>query len=111
MVDHDVLKQIHEGMEVKSADGERLGKIRRIWYGSDPLQHTDQCDEDVCSRLEVQQRDTTTYIPFNAIAKVPGKYVTLNVDAATINEKGWYRKPLWIQDEEPSPTPLRYTTR
>ncbi len=111
MADRNMLAQIREGMEVKSADGKQLGKIGRVWYGSDPLQRTDRCDEEVCSRLEVQQRHTTTYIPFNAISDVSGKCVTLNVDAATVNEKGWYRKPLWIQDEEPSPTPLRYTTR
>ncbi len=109
MVDPTLLAQVHEGMEVKSADGKRLGKIRRVWYGTDPLHSTARCDEDMCSRLEVQQRHTTTYIPYNAIAEVSGKCVTLKVDAATVNEKGWYRKPLWIEDEEPSPVPLRNT--
>ncbi len=102
-----LLTQIRERMQVRSADGQSLGRIQHIWYGLDPDQHNPRCDEEVCSRLEVQYHGNTFYIPFNAIAPVDRDAVVLTVDAATVDEKGWYRKPLWIDDTEPSSNPLR----
>ncbi len=106
MADSSILERIRPGMEVRSADGKTLGKVNEIWLGSDPINSSARCDEEVCSRLEVHRGDTTTYIPYNAIANVSGKVVTLTMDAATVSEKGWYRKPLWIQDETPPPGQL-----
>jgi hypothetical protein len=106
MVNSSILERVRPGMEVRSADGKMLGRISEVWLGSDPVSSTARCDEDVCSRLEVRREDAATYIPYNAIASVSGKIVTLAVDAATVSEKGWYRKPLWIQDETPPPGQL-----
>jgi hypothetical protein len=103
MTGYTLIGQIHEGMHVKTSDGVELGKITQVWVGTDPVVSSERCDEDVCSRLEVHHGTTTTYIPVNALATVAGKVVTLTVDAATVSEKGWYRKPRWIQDEPPPP--------
>ena len=102
-----LLTQLKEQMLVVSADEHFLGRIEHIWYGLDPDPHNPRCDEEVCSRLEVPYHGTTFYIPFNAIAHVSWDAVVLTVDAATVDEKGWYRKPSWIQDTEPSANPFR----
>ena len=99
--------RIREHMQVRSADGQALGRVRHIWYGLDPDQQHPRCDEEVCSRLEVDYQGTIFYIPFNAITHVGSDEVVLTVDAATVDEKGWYRKPRWIDDTEPSSNPLR----
>ncbi len=102
-----LLTRIREHMQVRAADGQSLGRIRHIWYGIDPDQHTPRCDEDVCSRIEVPYHGTTFYIPITAIADVDWDEVVLTVDAATVEETGWYRKPLWIDNTAPSSNPFR----
>ena len=81
------------------------GRCARCGVGSDPRQSSERCDEDECSRLEIQRGAARVYIPYNAIAEVAGKAVRLTLDAAAVNEKGWHRKPLWIEDDPP-PAPL-----
>jgi hypothetical protein len=49
------LDQIRPGMEVKTADGITLGTIAEVWVGSDPVDSATRWDDEVCSRLEVQQ--------------------------------------------------------
>jgi hypothetical protein len=76
-----------------------IGKVREVWIGLDPRHNSERCDEDECSRLEVHHGAATLYIPYNAIAEVARTSVRLSMDAATVTEKGWHRKPLWIQAE------------
>jgi hypothetical protein len=104
MTSESLLTRLRPGMVVQAADGQPLGKVREVWIGADPRHSSERCDEDECSRLEVHHGASTVYIPYNAIAEVGGKAVRLSVDAATVHEKGWYRKPLWIPEEAP---PLR----
>ena len=108
---HTLLTRIREHMPVRSADGQSIGRVQHIWYGGDPDAHHPRCDEEVCSRVEVQYHHMTFYIPVNAIAQVGWNEVVLSVDAATIDEKGWYRKPRWIDDTEPAVTPFRPSSR
>ncbi len=103
MASSNLLAQVREGMEVLSADGKKVGKIDQVWIGTDPAAGSVWCDEDICSRLEVHHAAERFYIPFNAIAAVSGRTVTLNVDAATVHEKGWYRQPVWIVPGEEFP--------
>ncbi len=99
MSTESMLTRIRPGMHVQSADGQPIGKVREVWIGSDPRHSSERCDEDECSRLEVQRGAAPVYIPYNAIAEVAGKAVRLGMDAAAVTEKGWHRKPLWIVDE------------
>ena len=103
MASSNLLAQVREGMEVRSADVKKVGKIDQVWIGTDPAAGSVWCDEDVCSRLEVHHGHERFYIPFNAIADVSGRTVTLNVDAVTVHEKGWYRRPAWIVPDEEFP--------
>ncbi len=99
MTTGNILTQVRQGMQVHTADGVTLGKIREIWYGTDPTERDPRCDEEVCSRLEVHHgvlHREVLYIPYNAIADVSGTQVTLNVDAATVREHPWHQRPRWI---------------
>ena len=92
--------QIRERMEMLTADGTKLGKIKNIWIGTDPVGSSILWDEEVCSRLEVHHgflNHRVLYIPYNAIADVSGSTVQLNIDAAAADEKeDWHHKPRWI---------------
>ena len=94
-----IITRIRPGMQVQEANGQPVGKVREVWVGMDPRQSSERCDEEACSRLEVQHGATTLYVPYNAIAEVTGKAVRLSLDAATVNEKGWHRKPRWIPED------------
>ncbi len=94
-----VLSQVRTGMEVRSSDGGSLGKVKAIWYGTDPATSTERCDEEICSRLEVHHGlfgREVLYIPYSAIAGVTDGSVMLNVDADTVHASTWNQKPHWI---------------
>ncbi len=94
------IARIRKGMEVTTADGQKLGKVAEVWAGTDPTASNPRCDEEICSRLEVHGGGVFSrkvrYIPYNAIADVTDK-VTLNVDAATVDERAWNARPRWAE--------------
>ena len=91
-----ILSQLHAGMEDRTLDGVSLGRIAQLWYGRDPADSTEQCDEDVCSRLEVHRESGALYIPYSAIGGVGTESVTLRMDAATVEAQPWTQKPRWM---------------
>jgi hypothetical protein len=103
MTSANVMAHVRKGMEVKTSDGTELGTIAHVWFGVDPVSSNQPCDEEECSRLEVQlpHRRGTRYIPYNAIATVSGRIVTLNVTEATVNNKLWHQRPAWLPPESP----------
>jgi hypothetical protein len=96
MTTDSLISRIREGMDVRTADNIRLGKIVQVWIGADPANSTARCDEELCSRLQVRHRDQTRYIPYSAIGSVETKTVVLNVTAALADEHDWTRRPRWI---------------
>ena len=102
MASENVILRVHNGMEVHTADGQTLGSVKNVWLGTDPTATNPLCDEDVCSRLEVQSggffKRSTLYVPYSAIADVAADHVTLNIDAATVHERPWNQKPRWVED-------------
>ncbi len=92
-----MIARIRKGMEVHTADGQSLGKVVEVYLGTDPTASHPLCDEELCSRLEVQSgglfKRTTLYVPSSAIAKVSADHVMLNVDAAPAHERPWNLKP------------------
>ncbi len=101
MAIENMIARVRKGMEVHSADGQSLGKVADVWVGTDPTATNPRCDEDVCSRLEVQRgglfKRTTLYVPYSAIANVSADHVLLNLDAATVQERPWNQKPRWVE--------------
>ena len=100
MASENVIAQVRKGMEVHTADGQKLGKVAEVWLGTDPTATNPRCDEEICSRLEVHQgsffKRSVLYVPYSAIADVAAGRVTLSIDAATVNERDWIKQPGWI---------------
>lgn len=88
--------QVRTGMDVVCSDGTSLGKVAEVWYGTDPDANTAYCDDDVCSRLQVQHKGGPLYVPYSAIAQVAGTQVRLKMDAAKATAMPWRQKPAWV---------------
>ena len=99
MAGTQVILQVRAGMEVHASDDVKLGKVAQVWYGTDPDANTPFCDDELCSRVEVQQRGAVLYIPSNMLDRVSGRWVVLKVTAADVHEHDWYRPPAWIPAE------------
>ena len=101
MASENVIADARKGMEVHSADGQKLGKVSEVWLGTDPTASNPRCDDDVCSRLEVRQGfmgRTVLFIPYSAVAYVTSDTVHLNVDGAKVGEYAWTHKPAWLMN-------------
>ncbi len=100
MAHENIIAQVRTGMPVQTADGQPLGKVTQVWVGTDPTASSPRCDDDTCSRLEVRRggvfKRTVLYVPISAIAAVAVNQVTLTVDAPTVDEREWVRRPGWI---------------
>lgn len=99
MARENVITRVRKGMEVRTTDGQSLGKVAEVWLGTDPTASSPLCDDALCSRVEVQSggffKRSTLYVPYSAIAEVAADQVTLNIDAATAQERPWKTKPSW----------------
>ncbi len=109
------IKWVRSGMEVRSSDGISLGRVAEVWCGNDPRNSAEECDERFCTRIEVHSslpskmggiggwlrrnkpysNGPALFIPCSVIDSIPGKSVTLTVDAATA--QAWTRMPGWIE--------------
>lgn len=100
MASSSVISGVREGMKVTTSDGVDLGKVRQIYFGTEPVDKFSQCDDETC--IEVHRggligKGVTMYVPCRAVESVFGETVTLNVDMETASAKGWARKPAWIE--------------
>ncbi len=100
MANENIIAQVRTGMVVQTVDGQPLGKVAQVWVGTDPTASSPRCDDERCSRIEVQRgrllKRQVRYVPSSAIADVATNHVTLNVEAAAVDEHNWLRKPQWI---------------
>jgi hypothetical protein len=93
----DLSQQLHEGMEVYTADETKLGKISQVWYGTSVGGPT-VTEEETCFELHrgFLGRDTL-YLPSHLVTDVSGNTVRLSADEQTVRETpSWHRKPAWI---------------
>jgi hypothetical protein len=93
----DITRQLHEGMEVRTIDGARLGKINHIWYGTSVGGPT-HSEEETC--VEIHRgflgRDHV-YLPAHVISDVSQNTVTVSADEQTVDTTAaWHQKPKWI---------------
>jgi hypothetical protein len=100
MAHEHMIAQVRSGMQVQTADGQPLSNVTQVWVGTDPTASSPRCDDERCSRIEVQRGRLLTrqvrYVPISAIAAVATDHVTLNVAAAAVDERDWLRTPQWI---------------
>lgn len=94
-----MIEQITEGMEVRSSEGAKLGKVAQVYIGSDPTGSTVPSEDETC--IEVRRGllgREAIYIPCRVVADVSGAGVTLNIDQDTVNSTpSWYHKPSWVE--------------
>ncbi len=97
-----LMTRIRPGIQVHTADRHPLGTVTRVWFGRDPSANSPHCDDECCSRIEVQRGRMLTrqvrYVPLNAIAAVTADHVMLTLDATTVDERDWTTEPAWIVD-------------
>ena len=95
-----VVDQIREGMEVTTSDGEKLGKVKQIWYGSETLSSRTPGAEETC--FEVQKGllgREKLYIPCRFVSQVSGQTVQLSADSQTARTTpSWHVKPSWVSE-------------
>ena len=91
MAGANMVEQVREGMQVRSSDGKRIGKVRQVH----------ERDADVYIRVAPKAswvfwkaEPTFLYLPASAIAEVSSKQMTLNMDANAA--RNCTRRPLWI---------------
>ncbi len=93
MAGTSMVEQVRDGMQVRSLDGKRIGKVRLV--------HTREAEVYV----EVAPRSfrrfwgmepKPLFLPASAVAEVAGRQVTLNIDAT--GARSCTRRPLWIPD-------------
>jgi hypothetical protein len=94
----DKIGQIHEGMDVQTADGLSLGAIKQIWWGSIPDDQFVAVDDETCFEVQPQQLLSAgmVYVPCSAVADVADGCITLSLDADAVAAKTWYEKPKWL---------------
>ena len=95
MAGGNIVEQVRDGMEVRSSDGKRLGKVRQV--------HTRETEiyVEVMARAAFwklwQPEPKNLFVPASAVAEVAGKRVTLNMDATSA--RTCTRRPPWIPRE------------
>ncbi len=47
MASENVVARVRKGMEVHTADGQKLGKVAEVWLGTDPTATHPRCDEEM----------------------------------------------------------------
>ncbi len=103
MASENMIAHVRKGMEVHTADGQTLGKVAKVWLGTDPTAATPRCDEEICSRLEVMSggffKRRVLYVPANTLANVTADRVILSLDAAAVNDRDWVQRPRWMGEE------------
>ena len=92
MADPSIVGSIRKGMQVRSSEGKRLGKLIEVYHGES------QVYLRVVSAYERWKPwgrvGGGLYFPASAIAQVHGKRVILNMDTKTA--KGCTGRPGWI---------------
>ena len=92
MTSVNMVGQIREGMQVRSSEGKRLGKLTYVYGGeAEVYLHV----TSVFERWKPWGRvGGGLYFPASAIAEVQGKRVILNMDTKTA--KGCTSRPSWL---------------
>ena len=92
----DGVQKLHPGMRVQTSDGSMLGKVARLWRGSDEA--APHGEEIVV--LQVRGRGGFLWVPVGAILTVSAWRVTLSRPVGEMPFEDWSRKPLWISRQE-----------
>ncbi len=99
-----------EGMDVYDSKGDKVGTVGRIYRpagvaastGTAPGTYAEPSTSSAEGCFKVDTGflglGKDLYIPASAITDVSGKRVTLNVDKAGLDDRGWDRRPSWVPE-------------
>jgi hypothetical protein len=100
---HQIFGDMHEGMEVVDLDGDKIGKVDKIFQpaavsstASSTAERAGEPILKVSSGLLGLGKDY--YIPAGAVRDVTTDRVVLDVDKDAIDTLGWDMRPPWISD-------------
>ena len=88
----NMVEQVRDGMQVRAADGRRIGKVNRVYIREAEvyLQVIAKASWRIWYLLEPKY----LYLPGSAVADVAGRRVTLNMD--TVAARSCTDRPTWI---------------
>ena len=101
---------LSEGMEVRDINGDKVGKIGRIFRPAEVVAPSTTAASSAAEppRMSDQYLKVDTgflgigkdqYIPTSAVTDVTGDHVMLDVNKDQIDTLGWDRRPGWVPDE------------
>jgi hypothetical protein len=99
----DLFSRIHEGMDVYDVDGDKVGKVGKMYQPARVTSTTTGTAEPAGQAfLKVDTGflglGKDLYIPAGAISDVTGDRVVLDVDKDRLDDMGWDKRPSWIYD-------------
>ncbi len=120
MSNPDMLGQIQEGAQVVTNQREPIGRVTKIWEGSDPAGEDlasaiQDSEEQVTYEQVVQSGEVqgsyvevdidgggTAYIPMQAVRAIEDSSVVLDVDQVAISASSWHERPPTLGQETAS---------
>ena len=98
-----LVNQIHEGMTVEDADGDKIGTVGAIFQpvrvASTGLSTAEPAG-DACLKVHVglSVLGKDLYIPASAIRDVTADRIILRIDETDLDKQGWDERPAWIKE-------------
>ena len=97
------VNQIHEGMQVEDADGDKIGTISAIYQPVRVIATTSSNaapagDTYLKVHAGLPLLGKTLYIPASAIRDVADDRVILRIDETDVDNQGWDERPAWIKE-------------
>ncbi len=120
MSNPEMLGQIQEGAQVVTNQREPIGRVTKVWEGSDPAGEDlasaiQDSEEQVTYQQVVQSGEVqgsyvevdidgggTAYIPMQAVRAIEENHVVLDVDQAAISASSWHERPPTLGQETAS---------
>ena len=97
------VNQIHEGMHVEDADGDKIGTVGAIYQ---PIRVASTTASNATPAGDVYLKvhaglsflGKNLYIPASAIRDVTDDRIILRVDETDLEKQGWDERPSWIKE-------------
>jgi len=98
MTTESPIGRVREGMRMVSSDGVDLGRVGRVYRGTEPADALQACADETCVEVHRESlgRETTMYVPCRAVADVAGSAVRLKLDLEAVTSGGWAKRPEWL---------------
>jgi hypothetical protein len=97
------VNQIHEGMHVEDADGDKIGTVGAIHQPVRVISTTSSNATpagDTCLKVHagLPLLGKNLYIPVSAIRDVTDDRIILRIDETDLEKQGWDERPAWINE-------------